>query len=261
MKQSTNLFCISVLFFFLYPHLSAQEVWILIHGTFGSQGAWYQKDGEFYESLKKGAYNKGKLKKICAYTWSGRLKPAERFNAALDFLDFLTNNTVPTDTINIIAHSHGGNVAIMASQLFKKYNMQHKINSLYCLATPVNNKIFYPDMDVIKTVYNFFSYGDFVQPVMGLFSRAYTDHERIWNILFVHRNTYPNHQDMHPKELAWLLPALPELIVEQSRDILFTLEDDGSFFITTDHNRKRSLAQDKLVQKRIISNYYFKNYF
>jgi hypothetical protein len=106
---------------------------IVIHGTFASSARWYQPGGEFFEQVRqslqpvpltkdKKSLNEAEADKavaakhkIISFSWSGKNKPHDRIEAARKLAELILS--YPEDEpINIIAHSHGGNVAALASR-------------------------------------------------------------------------------------------------------------------------------------------------
>jgi hypothetical protein len=83
---------------------------------------------------------------------------------------------------------------------------EFQIDSVYLLGTPVDQINFAPCMHTIRHLYNFYSSGDQVQTVFGLFGRTYAHHERIANIHVTIDNKQPSHQELHHDLIArWIL--------------------------------------------------------
>ncbi len=93
---------------------------------------------------------------------------------------------------------------------------RYVIDRIYLLGTPTNNATFGPQMEVVGDVFNFFSYGDIIQPVLGLYQRTYPQHQRLINLEVlvwdhnkkkVHK---PDHHDIHAAEIGRWLLAIPD---------------------------------------------------
>lgn len=96
-------------------------------------------------------------------------------------------------------------------QMFKKRNnirKQYLINKVYLLATPVNYSVYSPYMRVINYLYNLYSFGDYIQPILGLYERTYIGFERLVNLRVIlkgsglFKDDNPTHKQMHDSEIA-----------------------------------------------------------
>ncbi len=196
-----------------YAHLAnatPTKIFILIHGTWASDTDWHLPGGTFYDELEKSCSTcNGQL---IPYNWSGRLNHASRLQAAKGLVKII--QSYPENAhIYLIGHSHGGNVAALTSQLLGQdiYN-EHKITALYTLGTPIDLEHYFPNMDVIEHVYNFFSRGDYVQQVLGLYTREYPSHERIANLRIIINDKEPGHCKLYHPFIARWLPHIPHTL-------------------------------------------------
>ncbi len=202
---------------FLLSTLSIQtkELFIIIPGTWAKNESWHQYEGEFFTYLTLGARKLGHA--VENFTWSGehdhraRIVAGKRLARAISFL--------PRNMkINLVTHSHGTTVAIIASQELAKQNGDKKksdhikINTIYALGTPVDLKRYSPNMDVIKTFYNFFSLGDYVQPLFGMYSRVYPEHGRCANIRIKIDGKDPLHTQLHSSCIGRWLPYIHQTL-------------------------------------------------
>ena len=93
---------------------------------------------------------------------------------------------------------------------------RYLIDRVYLLGTPTNSTTLGPQMDVVGDVLNFFSYGDIIQPVLGLYQRTYPKHERLINLEVVtwdHNKKIinkPDHHEIHAPEIGRWLLAIPD---------------------------------------------------
>ena len=118
--MKTYLMLINKVFFifcFIYNGLSkADQVCILVHGTWGSASEWHQPSGNFYKTLEN-SFNKLNTK-LVDFSWCGSLSYEKREIAAARLVN-LINSYSNTTKIILVAHSHGSNVGIIASQTIK----------------------------------------------------------------------------------------------------------------------------------------------
>jgi hypothetical protein len=188
-------------------------VFLIIHGTWAKTSSWYLPNGDFFEALTSSAQKLGA--KVASFTWTGGNNNECRTRAAHS-LCRLIQSYPPNTHINVIAHSHGSNVGILASQLLAQAdNSRYSIDRFYALGAPVNQTCYMPDMRAIHWFYHFFSIGDFIQPVFGLFERCLPTHERIANIRVLLDTKNPNHSQLHDPEIATWLPAIHCMFSQQ----------------------------------------------
>lgn len=206
MHQNT-IFLLFILFFSPLCY-TVQTVYIIVPGTWSSEYGWHSQGGDFFESLKKSV--DAQTTSVMTYYWSGKNNHKSREYAAQGLAN-LIQSFPPTHEINIIAHSHGSNVGILASQLLTK-NTLHKINAFFAFGTPVDPESYFPAMDIINNFYHFFSYSDFVQTVLGTFQRVYPAHDRIANISVTINSMQPNHDTIHHFLIAQWLPKIPKCL-------------------------------------------------
>jgi pimeloyl-ACP methyl ester carboxylesterase len=195
---------------------AGNPLYIVIHGTWSSDKDWHLPGGDFFDELVKSSLKHNFNASVISYNWSGKLSHLSRMQAAKGLARLI--QSYPLDTpIHVVSHSHGGNVALLASQILgrDRYN-KHKIQTLYSLATPIDMEEYYPDMDIITYVYNFFSRADNVQPVFGAFGREFTPHKRIANLRITIEGKEPGHSDLHHIVIARWLPFIPDYFVKHS---------------------------------------------
>lgn len=192
---------------------NCSNVYIIVHGTWGRESEWYLPQGDFFDALETSAH---KLKaKVVSFTWSGGNNDRCRTRAAQVLAKLILS--YPADThIHLVTHSHGSNVGILASQLLALHDSsKYHIEQFYALGTPVDADRYIPDMRAIHWFYHFFSLGDFVQPVFGLFDRCYPAHERLANIRMLIEEKHPGHKELHAPMVARWLPAIHRLFAQQ----------------------------------------------
>lgn len=117
------------------------------------------------------------------------------------------------------------------------------IQAAYLLGTPIDCQTFKPSMNAIEHVYNFYSEGDLIQPVLGLFERTLPAHERIANLAITLQNTghetapsKPSHSQLHETLIArWLLCIPHELKRQKVGNFERFAYDHGRIVIDSEH--------------------------
>ncbi len=117
-------------------------------------------------------------KKITFYNfgWNGMLSRGERQKAAADLYNQIVakfyNKKNKNPQITIIAHSHGGNVALNLAQQEEIQKNKVKIKHLILLGTPIQKETEkLVSHEIFETVYNIFSTGDKIQ-IMDIFTSS-----------------------------------------------------------------------------------------
>lgn len=186
----------------IYTSLHAHaQLYIIIPGTWGAESEWALPGGDFYETLHAALPNDAAL---ITFSWSGKNKHASRIIAAQNLAQ-LIHSYPPETEITIIAHSHGGNVGILASQMLQP---DQRITCFYSLGTPVDQEEYSPALHAIDNFYHLFSFSDFVQPVGGLYERVFDTAMHITNIAVTINGVEPNHTQLHAACIAQWLPDL-----------------------------------------------------
>lgn len=193
--------------------LWAREAFIIVPGTWSTSSTWHLPGGAFFKALNASA---AKLKlPVITFVWSGKNSHAARTAAAQKLADLIAEY----DHVHLVTHSHGSNVGILASQLLGTH---HHIKNFFAMATPVSTNFYFPNMDAVCYFFNFFSLGDTVQPVFGLFERTFPSHERIANIRVTIDGQSPSHSGIHNPLVANFLPLLATGLPFQKIPQLFT---------------------------------------
>lgn len=135
-----------------------QDMTIIIHGTWAATSTWWQRSGNFWNYVNGITGNVYGEKD--AFSWSGANDHKERVKAASDLVTWVGSH--PCTNLDIIAHSHGGNVSFLATRLGLK------MRKLITLGTPVRLE-YLPDLRNIGMFYNVFSTIDLVQTPAGTF--------------------------------------------------------------------------------------------
>jgi hypothetical protein len=238
------LFLLFIFNFSLFSH----QVYIIVHGTWGLEKTWYVPGGDFFDALEISAKEHNAT--VVPFSWTGKNSIQARQKAAQNLTKLIETYDKATE-ITVIAHSHGGNVTIIASHLLHK----NKIFCLYTLGTPINRSL-YPNMDTIRYCYNFFSFEDLVQPVLGMFEREYAPHERIANVRIVINGKEPDHTDLHHTLVGKWLPQLHYIGVyaniKMFEPSILYFSDTQSPVYKVDANRTELLERDRQLSLLIL---------
>jgi RHS repeat-associated protein len=129
---------------------------VIVHGTFAQDEDW----------PKKGAFNAAVSQhfgeKAVAFRWSGGNSKSARVKAAKELKAFIDKNRPPGEPLNIVAHSHGGNVVKLYTQL----KGSQKIDTFIALGTPQRSD-YTIDRSKVTSYFNVYSTGDHVQSKGG----------------------------------------------------------------------------------------------
>ncbi len=113
---------------------AAPSITVVIHGTFAANGKWWRKGGDFFEYLRTDlgldAYDQPDV-----FKWSGKNRDSKRHEASVALSDWLKAH--PATQVNIFAHSHGANVAMLATRA-----VDTPIDRLVMLSPPVRPEYF-----------------------------------------------------------------------------------------------------------------------
>lgn len=114
---------------------------MLVHGTWALGATWWQPGGDFHsymlQELRPDLYNN-----TDRFAWSGGYSPGARELGADELLKWV--NIHKEQGLDLFAHSHGGNVAMLAS------NKGLQIGELVLLSCPVHNYL--PDFSRVRKV-------------------------------------------------------------------------------------------------------------
>lgn len=246
--HKNNIFLLLILFCSVVCH-GAHTIYIIVPGTWAGESGWHSQGGDFFEALKKSV---GNSNSVMTYYWSGKNTHTSREYAAQGLAN-LIRSFPPHDSIALITHSHGSNVGILASQILGSHaNNAHKIHAFYAFGTPVEPESYFPDMSIVDHFYNFFSFSDFVQTVLGMFKRVYPPHERIANISVTINYMQPDHHAIHAPLIAHYLSQIPACFPtfesNQPGNIAFFSNKHPVYSI--EHERETLLEEDLHVTEQ-----------
>jgi hypothetical protein len=182
---------------------------IIVHGTWAAKEAWWRpKAGAFWYHIEKTWPHL--YSGPSPFVWSGDNKHAARAVAAEQLVKWAQSEGSPA--LDIIAHSHGGNVCLLASRLGLR------INRLVLLGTPIRTE-YMLDLGTIGSIRNVFSLADHTQTSLGTTpnrrfeGRTLGDSANVSNWRAEHDGTggEPGHSDLH-EPATWIASALDKLL-------------------------------------------------
>jgi len=122
---------------------------VIIHGTWAADGKWWRPNGDFYNYLKQDLQLSDLYGGSDRYKWSGKNRDSSRRKAATSLNDWLKAH--PADEVNIFAHSHGANVAMLATR--GNAGKTTRFKRLVMLSPPVRDDYF-ADWRRVEQAYN-----------------------------------------------------------------------------------------------------------
>lgn len=237
------------------------SIFILIHGTWGADCDWYLPKGDFFEALEQTVSEKNSV--VASFRWSGGCSHEARLNAAHSLVKLIKTYSINT-AVFIIAHSHGGNVATLASHLLaQEEDNKHRIRALFTLGTPVMSN-YLPNMKIIHYLYNFFSFEDIIQTVLGVSAREFPEHKRIANLRVIINGKEPDHAGMHHallgKWIAYVHQHFKQYLQEKnivghiSEPSIVYFDDNKAPEYVHDGNRKDLFERDHQLSLLILNS-------
>src|SRR5687767_4485493 len=132
----------------------------LVHGTFAPGAAWTRDDSALCKALRERLPGAS----IGAFPWSGRNSNKARLDAALELAQWTETRITECEREHggpidhyVIAHSHGGNVALYACR--SRHFADH-LTKLVCLSTPfLSARVRYQSRMILITLVVGFLYG------------------------------------------------------------------------------------------------------
>lgn len=110
------------------------EITIIIHGTWAADGVWWRPGGDFFEYTRTELQRADLYDKSDQFKWSGKNRDSKRRQAATALHSWLKSH--PSREVNVFAHSHGANVAMLAT------HEDVRIDRLVMLSPPVRSDYF-----------------------------------------------------------------------------------------------------------------------
>lgn len=110
------------------------EITIIIHGTWAADGSWWRPKGDFFEYVKTDLGRSDLYDKADQFKWSGKNRESSRRKAGVALDKWLRSH--PAAEVNVFGHSHGANVAMLAT------HQGIYMNRLIMLSPPVRRDYF-----------------------------------------------------------------------------------------------------------------------
>ncbi len=180
---------------------------IVVHGTWAASNPTFTPGGVFYQRVTGSVPDRA----YASFTWSGGNTTGARSQAANSLANFIRHyKFAPGEQLNLIAHSHGGNVAIAAVNL----GLGRAVDNLVTLGTPARADF---DLSNKSSVSSFLAVSDTKDPIQVLGGRWFNS--PIWgewgpagrslsgaaNILVNTPLTelFKAHEQLHESDLLW----------------------------------------------------------
>jgi len=191
------------------PSIKTKSITIIVHGTFGKTSTWWQNGGSFrnhVNNIVNDVYAGSN-----PFYWSGKNSHGARVKAAKELYAWTQLN--PTDYLRVIAHSHGGNVCLLAMHLGLR------IDKLITLGTPIRLE-YLPNLNQVDILHNIFSAADRIQTPVGTIpnrrseGRTLGDNNQITNHIANNDGSggKPGHSDLHEPS-TWKKSNLDSLLL------------------------------------------------
>jgi RHS repeat-associated protein len=126
---------------------------IVMAGTFAENATWHEPGTPFNQAVSQRFGEDAKV-----FRWSGDNNKSGRAEAAKQLREFIAKNRKPGEPLNIVAHSHGGNVVKAYTQL----DGAQKINTLINLGTPQRHE-YKINPGMVENYINVYSRADNIQ--------------------------------------------------------------------------------------------------
>lgn len=191
--QSSNLSAFCMNNPIMYKDPNGLSVW-LVHGTFADSTTWKSDFKKYVGEL----FNNEVVK---APDWSGKNNPGARKDGAQKVYNKIIeyHEEHPDEPIRLVGHSHGGNVAILVTNMLAKKDI--KVETLITIATPVREYQLDEGVTVGQRiqVYNKF---DSIQVLGGSSTRTFDDATNI-KVTGITHDIIKSHSAMHSKVKIW----------------------------------------------------------
>lgn len=124
-----------------------------------------------YDACVRSVKNEIDLQKYLVFGWSGFLHNGARkdagyelYHALCDYRDHMVARYNIDPEIEIVAHSHGGNVALWLAQAEKEFKRGLRVKALVMLGTPMQKEMISGlESEIFRTIVLCYSQGDGVQ--------------------------------------------------------------------------------------------------
>lgn len=192
------------------PGAPVATMTIIVHGAFAAGDNWWRPTGNFGRYIAEITGNL--YQEADFFRWSGGGFHPARERAARDLVSWTRQH--PAGELDIITHSHGGNIAFLATR------MGLKIRKLISIATPITLD-YMPDLRQIGILHNVLSLGDIIQGPASFIGahrrgdgRTLADNKRVINHLVTENGSgdAPSHSELHDPA-TWRAAGLEALLL------------------------------------------------
>lgn len=135
----------------------ANSMTVLVHGTYSVFGVWWKPGGSLHEYLKVNVfpdvYDGNRY-----FRWSGKAEHDARVTAAERLIEWCDKHASGVEILRLISHSHGANVANIATHLGLKVCTLIHLAPAVPLADYEHKKMYLPNMANVssKRFFNFY---------------------------------------------------------------------------------------------------------
>lgn len=183
---------------------------VVIAGTWAAKELWWRAGSAFTKYIDQinggGVVYKGPE----PFMWSCANDGDERRHAAECFIRWCEAN--PADDLTVIAHSHGGNVVMWATHLYRRL----QIDRLILLGTPMRTD-FVPNLRRVTVLFNVYTWSDLIQasgaaPFPRGDGRTLGDSDRVINLPVTSPGSWNGvtpHSNLHTMDV-WLANGLEQ---------------------------------------------------
>ena len=237
--------------------------------------------------------NQNKTQAFYTFGWNGRLDQRKRLRASKELYQALIKEQEKVKkqypnkkiTLEIIAHSHGGNVALNLALSEVKFKKNLCVNKLILLGTPIQSETHsLINSKVFEKIYNFYSHGDMIQVIDilstqdSISKRRFNDQDSPYKVIQVEvqanklqpRHTefwlwgekspfiFRKHAPYYPFPIATLIPVITnhiETYLKTSNHINLNIEkENGNLkFSFTSKNYINKTDQEIFSQQKTTS--------
>jgi RHS repeat-associated protein len=129
---------------------------IVVHGTFARGSADFRPGGVFFQAVAESVHDRA----VTSLQWSGGDSHRARLEGAKALVQYIKDyKFAPGEKLNIVAHSHGGNLAIAAINL----GLGRAVDNLVTLGTPSRDGYRLREPSDVRNWVNVFNSYDQVQ--------------------------------------------------------------------------------------------------
>ena len=164
---------------------------LIVHGTWahvGKSPRWFQEGGDFFDYVRT---NEAESSSVISFHWSGENTDDARLDAVVEFSRWVKN--LQAEEISVIAHSHGVNVVVDATDTGLEYVR------VVALSAPYRNGFSPEEPNRLGSLYNVQAERDFV--VAFARGRREPRYQRPDTYAFIELEEVKGHSESHTQEV------------------------------------------------------------